>query len=211
MRGYQRGIWRREIKAGRAVTGAGTGSPRAPVPRMRCNATPFASWCSAKPGPARWVPALRRTAVEALRRVRDTNVGRSHPRKFPIPRRNAPELCVNLVPPKTEGAGKAGCALHPRSRVQYVHKNTHTSIQVQRRHPAFPAQWFTAYFALSPVNGLSCHRRHADTSAQLDASIAASGPRDFAVRERLRSSCASPASTASHRAFRDVRNAPLIG
>jgi hypothetical protein len=26
--------------------------------------------------------------------------------------------------------------------VQYVHKNTHTSIQVQRRHPAFPAQWF---------------------------------------------------------------------
>jgi hypothetical protein len=59
-----------------------------------------------------------------------------------IPRRDAPELCVNLVPPKTEGAGKAGCALHPRSRVQYVHKNTHTSIQVQRRHPAFPAQWF---------------------------------------------------------------------
>ena len=28
MRGYQRGIWRREIKADRAVTGAGTGFPR---------------------------------------------------------------------------------------------------------------------------------------------------------------------------------------
>jgi hypothetical protein len=25
--------------------------------------------------------------------------------------------------------------------------------------PAFPAQWFTAYSALSPVNGLFCHRR----------------------------------------------------
>src|ERR1700674_5505947 len=25
-------------------------------------------------------------------------------------------------------------------------------------NPAFPAQWFTAYFALSPVTGLSCHR-----------------------------------------------------
>ncbi len=25
--------------------------------------------------------------------------------------------------------------------------------------PAFPAQWFSAYFALSPVTGLSCHRR----------------------------------------------------
>jgi hypothetical protein len=26
-------------------------------------------------------------------------------------------------------------------------------------NPAFPAQWFTAYSALSPVTGLSCHRR----------------------------------------------------
>jgi hypothetical protein len=32
-------------------------------------------------------------------------------------------------------------------------KKTHTSIQVQREHPAFPAQWFTAYNALSPVTG----------------------------------------------------------
>ncbi|MCA6108438.1 hypothetical protein, partial [Bradyrhizobium cenepequi] len=24
--------------------------------------------------------------------------------------------------------------------------------------PAFPAQWFTAYFVLFPVTGLSCHR-----------------------------------------------------
>ena len=52
-----------------------------------------------------------------------------------------------------EGAGKTGCALHPRSRVPSAQKKTHTSIQVQRRHPAFPAQWFTAYFVLSPVNG----------------------------------------------------------
>jgi len=35
-----------------------------------------AAWCAAEPGPnilrCRWVPALRRTAEEALRRVRDT-------------------------------------------------------------------------------------------------------------------------------------------
>src|SRR5260370_37315571 len=37
-----------------------------------------------------------------------------------------------------EGAGKAGCALHPRSRVQKMHKKTHTSIQVQRRQSGFP-------------------------------------------------------------------------
>jgi hypothetical protein len=42
--------------------------------------------------------------------------------------RDARALQPHIVPPKTEGAGKAGCALHPRSRVQDVHKNTHTSI-----------------------------------------------------------------------------------
>jgi hypothetical protein len=46
----------------------------------------------------------------------------------------------------------------------------------------------TAYFALSPVTGLSCHRRIADISAKLDASFGASGPHDFAVRLQHHSS-----------------------
>jgi hypothetical protein len=33
------------------------------------------------------------------------------------------------------------------------------------------------------VTGLVCHRRLADTSARLDASVGASGPHDFAVRK----------------------------
>jgi hypothetical protein len=33
------------------------------------------------------------------------------------------------------------------------------SLQVRRNNPTFPAQWFTAYNALSPVTGLFCHRR----------------------------------------------------
>jgi hypothetical protein len=68
---------------------------------------------------------------------------------------------------------------------------------------------FTAYSVLSPVSGLSCHRRRRDTSRQLSASVAAPGPHGFAVRDALRSSFASFASTASHRAFRDDREAPL--
>jgi hypothetical protein len=40
----------------------------------------------------------------------------------------------------------------------------------------------TAYFVLSPVIGLFCHRRLADISARLDAGVEASGPHDFAVR-----------------------------
>ena len=48
--------------------------------------------------------------------------------------------------------------------------------------PAFPAQWFTAYGALSPVNGLFCHRRLQVTTRKLDSSVAESRPHDFAVR-----------------------------
>jgi hypothetical protein len=53
--------------------------------------------------------------------------------------------------------------------------------------PAFPAQWFTAYFALSPVNQLDCHRR-SHHSRELSACMGAPGPHDFAVRETRRSS-----------------------
>jgi hypothetical protein len=51
---------------------------------------------------------------------------------------------------------------------------------------------FTAYGALSPVNGLFCHRRPCEAlaSQELDASIAAPGPHAFAVRNsHARQSC----------------------
>ena len=46
---------------------------------------------------------------------------------------------------------------------------------------------FTAYFVLSLVIGLSCHHRpqEALASRELDASVEASGPHDFAVRDRI--------------------------
>src|SRR5580704_17422834 len=55
-------------------------------------------------------------------------------------------------PLQSEDAGKAGCALHPRSRVQTCAKNTHTSIQVQRRQSDLPcAVVLTLIFVLSPA------------------------------------------------------------
>src|SRR5216683_6356917 len=93
-----------------------------------------------------------------------------------------PEPCVlSLASPSTlsrEGAGKTGCALHPRSRVQVAQENAHTSIQVQRRHPAFPAQWFYGLcralpgdeFVLSPSSadqGFANPVRPTKTSADL--------------------------------------------
>jgi hypothetical protein len=123
-------------------------------------------------------------------------------------RHKAPELLRNL-PPSSEakGAGKAGCTLHPRSRVQSAQK-THTSIQVQRRHPGFPCAMGYGLLRALPGERLFCHRRHAETSASLDASTAASGPHDFAVRFwRLTSAHAIRVHRISPR-VRDVANAP---
>src|SRR5258708_27681807 len=52
--------------------------------------------------------------------------------------------------PQKEGAGNAGCALHPRSRVQRLCKETHTSIQVQRRHSGIPCAMVLRLMARSP-------------------------------------------------------------
>jgi hypothetical protein len=40
----------------------------------------------------------------------------------------------------------------------------------------------TTYFVLSPATGLFCHRHRRNYFRQLDASVGASGPHDFAVR-----------------------------
>ena len=70
----------------------------------------------------------------------------------------SPEFCV--VPRDKEGAGNAGCALHPRSRVQNVDEKTHTSIQVQRRHSGIPCAMALRFITRSPRRiGLCCLRR----------------------------------------------------
>ena len=49
-----------------------------------------------------------------------------------------------------EGAGNAGCLLHPRSRVQNAHKNAHTSIQVQSEHSGIPCAMALRLMPCSP-------------------------------------------------------------
>jgi hypothetical protein len=78
--------------------------------------------------------------------------------------RDAPEWCKNCSPKTMEGAGNAGCALHPQSHVQNkkAHEVVTTGSPEQSGIPH--AMVLTAYSALSPVIGLSCHRRKRDTS-----------------------------------------------
>src|SRR5258708_17825824 len=60
---------------------------------------------------------------------------------FAIPRREAPELLDKPFPLITEGAGTAGCTLHPRSRVQDCAKKRTRAYRFSGGNPAFPAQW----------------------------------------------------------------------
>src|SRR5437899_7318475 len=60
-----------------------------------------------------------------------------------ISRRDLPEFCKNRSRLLIEGAGKAGCSLHPQPRVR--NKIKHTSVVTTGSDgfsPAFPAQWF---------------------------------------------------------------------
>jgi len=54
--------------------------------------------------------------------------------------RCARSFAFRLPSLRTEGAGKTGCALHPRSREHDAQKSALTSIQVQRKHSGLPAQ-----------------------------------------------------------------------
>src|SRR2546421_7160113 len=104
-------------------------------------------------------------------------------------RENARALPITTLE-KIEGAGNAGCALHPQSRVQKVKstRGSHHRFTGADRLPR--AMVLTVSFVISPVIGLCCHRRQRNYFRQLDASVEASGPHDFAVRVACCSSAA---------------------
>src|SRR5713226_1813760 len=103
---------------------------------------------------------------------------------------------LHLSSAPKEGVGNAGCPLHPRPRVHFVLvERTRVTTSTPER-PAFPhAMVLTAYVVLSPVTGLICHRRlrirfclspvGPTQLRELDASVGASGPHDFAVRGNI--------------------------
>jgi hypothetical protein len=121
----------------------------------------------------------------------------------------APGCLQNDAPRQTEGAGNAGCAMHPQPCVRKVkaHKSSHHRFTETFRHSLHDG--FTAYTALFPVIGLYCHRRLA-IFARLDAGVEASEPRGFAVRKACFRQ--PPASRPSQPALnvRDDRETPLV-
>src|SRR5258705_2687744 len=108
------------------------------------------------------------------------------------------------------GMPGARCTRSLACKMKKAHERSHR--EVRRDRPAFPhAMVLTVSFVLSPVTGLFCHRRLAEIPAKLDASVGASGPHDFAVHLKRRSSSAPSMSTASRTASVTIARAPLWG
>ncbi len=130
---------------------------------------------------------------------------------FAISRRVSPEVCPSTSRPlKFEGAGKAGCALHPRSRVQ--------SSGRRRRTRAYR---FSGNIRLSLRGSLRLIRDllgepcplatvvRAALSGELDTSPWGVGTTRFRHPLQAPSSVAPSTSTASPPRAGTLRNAPL--
>jgi hypothetical protein len=129
----------------------------------------------------------------------------------------------SVHPRQTEGAGKAGClaSTHGPPATKKAGGSHHRPDRNSR--PSL-RDGVNGLYVLSPVNGLSCHRRLRDAVAsqgdvekhrrKLDTSVAVSGPHDFAVRHivsRLAQTRLTP-WRPSHPGpnVRDDREAPLL-
>ena len=151
--------------------------------------------------------------------------------------RSARVMTGNFAPKTKEGTGNAGCALHPRSRVHDCAKETHTSIQVQRKHSGIPRAMALRLMARSSrrrirlvtvIDGLRLvqARLGQRTSADLTPATGARTTRFCRTLHRrssgaLQSLTAKPpcdhgctpdaaASTASHPNVRDDGQRPLV-
>ena len=153
-------------------------------------------------------PCMLQESKSGLLRFARNDVARIPTCDSAFSRRDAPELCKNPSPQNQRAQGKPG-ARCTRSRACSV-ESTRVSHHRFTGTPGLPcAMVLTAYFALSPVTGLFCHRRRRNFFHQLDASVGASGPHDFAVRSQALSSVAPSASIASRPNVRDDRDTPL--
>ena len=131
------------------------------------------------PCPA-WVPGLQRIIPQALHAAQRT--GHDMPCDRDLAARIRPSDANSLSSPSKQRAQGMPGARCTRGLVRTAHSKKRTrAYRFSGGTPAFPAQWVTAYFVLSPVSGLvvtvTCRSLH-----KLSASIAAPGPHDFAVR-----------------------------
>jgi hypothetical protein len=103
-------------------------------------------------------PSLRAKRSNPCHRAKEEWIA-SLRSQTPSPSRGAfgPGL-ANRFAQRKEGAGNAGCLLHPRSRVQKNNSKRTRAYRYSRSIPASLRNGFTAYAVLSSATNSSCHR-----------------------------------------------------
>src|SRR5450631_1191117 len=98
-------------------------------------------------------------------------------------RRGVRPSCASSHPRKSRGRREDRVRAAPAVSRAIAHsKNAHEHTgSAETLRPSLRSG-LTAYFALSPVTGLSCHRHLRHLRHTLSASVGAPGPHDFAVR-----------------------------
>src|ERR1019366_7196600 len=106
-----------------------------------------------------------------LLRIQFSNSNACRRHESAIPRRDAPELCMNSSPFRGRGERRVPAA-PAASRADGETRHTSVVTTGPPVHPAFPhAMVLTVSFVLSPVTGLFCHRRRRIGIHRLDASV----------------------------------------
>src|SRR5262245_17588166 len=105
---------------------------------------------------------------------------------FAFSRHDLPEV-LQIVSPSSnsEGAGNAGCALHPRSHGQVCTTSAPTSIQGSGEHPTSPARWLYGLWRELPgraVLVVTVAPWRLSSRRNLTPAYRASGPHAFTVR-----------------------------
>ena len=124
------------------------------------------------------------------------------------PRRRTPESFAKLFRPhQTEGAGDAGCSMHPQPgvrsvRVVRMHTSIHSGSTGNIRHPPRNGLRLIPRSPRGPIALLTpSSARRFGRRCELDACKGAPEPHGFDVRETARSSVAPFASTTARPAF----------
>ena len=120
---------------------------------------------------------------------------------------------LRRLPPsiRTRGRRESRVRAAPAVSCANMHIKTHTSIQVQRRHPGLPCAMVYGLLRALPGERLFLPPSPLRSFAtqELGASVGASGPHGFAVRVGSRSSCASFRVHCIPPRVRDDRDPPL--
>ena len=127
-------------------------------------------------------------------------------------RRSSPEVCIHDGAAQIQRAqGRPGARCTRGLACNCAQKTRTRAYRFSGSIPAFPAQWLYGLLRALPSERLSCHCHHADTSASLDASTAASGPHNFAVRISHPRQSWRPRPPQPVPTFVTMANAPLAG